>query len=239
MSYDYLVNRGMVTHYYINPGPTGVFPAMASGSWVSKLTSLIEGKHSKVDMDDESRRRVYTWIDSNIQYYSTWDMSRPYTCGGRDTWSFVKDNKRVSPEAEPWLREFGRVYVKNCISCHETGGFARYMEAIAGNDEASIASRFDHHVRCVECPENYGINLTRPEFSRLLNAHLSKEAGGIGIDKESRGRKPPMFRDTGDPVYQEMLKAVQKGKAALDAKPRMDMPGGVPIPQERDFGKVF
>ena len=29
------------------------------------------------------------------------------------------------------------------------------------------------------------------------------------------------------------------GRDALNAKPRMDMPGGVAVPQVRDFGRVF
>jgi len=82
------------------------------------LTALIESGHGKVDMDDEGRRRVYAWIDSNIQYYHTWDMSRPHTCGGRDTWNFVKDNARVRPESEPWLVKFKAAWMKRCVSCH-------------------------------------------------------------------------------------------------------------------------
>ena len=104
MSYDHLVDRGMVKYYYINPDPTGVFPALKTGSYVSKLTALIESGHGKVDMDDESRRRVYAWID---------------------------------------------------------------------------------------------------------------------------------------PLYREMLKALTEAKTALEKRPRMDMPGGVAVPQDRKFGKVF
>jgi hypothetical protein len=40
-------------------------------------------------------------------------------------------------------------------------------------------------------------------------------------------------------IYQAMLRAIHKGKAALDARPRMNMPGGKAIPQKRDFGKTF
>jgi hypothetical protein len=82
-------------------------------------------------------------------------------------------------------------------------------------------------------------NLTRPKFRRVLNAHLSKAAGGMGITAQKDGRAPPIFSDTNDPTYQAMLRAINKGKAALDARPRMDMPGGKAIPQKRDFGKTF
>ncbi len=213
MSYDFLVERGLVAYYYINPGPTGVFPALQSGSWISRLTELIATNHHAVNLSDDSRRRVYAWIDSNIQYYRTWDMSRPHTMGGRDPWFFVPGNERVAPQPEPWFAELRTVYAQACGSCHP---------ALDG-----------------EGPHNRWINLTRPAYSRLLNAHLAKKAGGLELAGQKNGRVAPQFADERDPVYQALLKAIEKGQAALLARPRMDMPGATAIPQQRDFGKVF
>jgi mono/diheme cytochrome c family protein len=221
MSFDHLMARGMVNYYFINPGPTGVFPAMGSGSWISKLTTLIETNHHAVKLTDTERRSVFAWIDANAPYYGTWDMSRPHTQGGRDPWHFVPGNQRVPPQPEPWFVEFGRVFAAKCSSCHGEFG--------------TVARRARHGLY----PHNRWLNLTRPEFSRALNAHLSREAGGLGLTAPDEGRQPPLFRDTNDPVYQALLHAIEKGKDALDARPRMDMPGGVAIPQERNFGKVF
>lgn len=36
-----------------------------------------------------------------------------------------------------------------------------------------------------------------------------------------------------------LLRAARAGKQALDAKPRMDMPGGVAVAQQRNFGKLY
>jgi len=221
MSYDSLIARNMVAYYFINPGPTGVFPARDSGSWVSRVTSLIETNHQDVKMDADSRRRVYAWIDSNVQYYPTWDMSRPHTMGGRDPWHFVPDNAWRAPQPEPWLTELDGVYSQSCVACHGT---------LSESDKGAWSDAR---------PQNTWINLTRPEFSRLLNAHLSKAAGGLGIDKPKEGRQPPAFADTNAPVYQAMLQAIEKGRASLTARPRMDMPGGRAVPQDRNFGKVF
>jgi hypothetical protein len=213
MSYDYLVERNMVAYYFINPGPTGVFPAMQSGSQVSRLTKLIETQHHKVKLDDDSRRRVYAWIDSNIQYYGTWDMSRPHTMGGRDPWHFVPDNQRVAPQPEPWFAELKKTYTPQCGACHPP-----------------LDGEGNH---------NRWINLTRPEFSRLLNAHLARQAGGLELAGKKNDQTARIFPDRKDPVYQALWQAIEKGKAALLARPRMDMPGAVAIPQERNFGKVF
>ena len=221
MSYDHLLARGMVDYYFINPGPTGVFPALGSGSWLSRLTTLIETNHHAVQLTDVERRSVFAWIDANAPYYGTWDMSRPHTQGGRDPWHFVPDNQRVSPQPETWFAQFTATFDTKCAACH--GDFA----------EGTRRTRTGLY------PHNRWLNLSRPEFSRALNAHLAREAGGLGIATGVDSRQPPLFRDTHDPVYQAMLQALEKGHAALQARPRMDMPGGVAVPQERDFGRVF
>lgn len=218
MSFDYLTREKWVEYYYINPGPTGVFPAKGSGSYTSRLTKMIEDKHGKYDVnvDDEGRRRIYAWIDSNVQYYNTWDMSRPYTTGGRDTWSYVENDKRGALKVMPWMMQLRKIYAANCRKCHDQLYQGRGVRK-----------------------ENSWINQTRPENSRIINAHLSKDAGGLGIEQEKNGEKPPLFKTRDDPVYQSMLKSVRQAKADLDARPRMDMPGGKAIPQERNFARVY
>jgi hypothetical protein len=158
-------------------------------------------------MDDQSRRRIFSWIDGNAPYYGMWDMSRPYTKGGRDTWHRLRDGKRGQIESEPWFADFKRAFEPACSSCHDV--------------------KYDW------------INLTNPQYSRVLNAHLAKEAGGMGLTKDKKGQNPPVFETTDDVTYQAILKAIQAGKQALNAKPRMDMPGGIAIAQQRDFGKLY
>jgi mono/diheme cytochrome c family protein len=207
MAYRTLVDRKLVEYYYINHGPIGNFQPFASGSWVSKLTEMIENEHAGVKMDDLSRRRIYNWIDGNAPYYKTWNMSRPHTQGGRDTWHRLKDGKRDKIEDEPWFAEFKKTFEGSCSSCHSVK------------------------------PE--WINLTHPEYSRVLNAHLSKDAGGYGFVKTKDGKEPPVFAGTDDAIYQALLKAIEGGKDALYARPRVDMPGATPIAQERNFGRLY
>jgi len=77
------------------------------------------------------------------------------------------------------------------------------------------------------------INLTRPEFSSVLTLHLARSAGGQADDTKA------LFKDKTDPRYVAALKAIQAGKAALDAKPRVDMPGAKPVPCPTDFGGLY
>ena len=190
-------------YYYINQGPTGAFPALNTGSRVSRLTKLLETSHQGVEVDPVSRRRIYCWIDANVPYYSTWDMSRPHTCGGRDTWG---DTKGLLP----WMQKIEAV--------------TRRMQFRPDRPRKRV---WDAPI-----PHTY-INLTHPQWSRLLVENLAKSAGGTAADEQA------VFETTSDPDYQAILSAIEEGRRLLEEKPRMDMPGAVAVPQVRDFGRVF
>ncbi len=109
MAYDNLVGRHLVTFTYLTPPneETGNFKPLATGSYASRLTALIEKKHSGVDLDDTSRRAIYAWIDANVPYYGTYDNTYPGRPGSRFAWlgkhqgsipvlSMTRDGKPVS-----------------------------------------------------------------------------------------------------------------------------------------------
>ncbi|MEI6646152.1 MAG: hypothetical protein WCP12_08940 [bacterium] len=215
MSYDTLCERRLIEYYYINPGPTGVFPAMKTGSMVSRLTKMLEDKHKDVNVDAESRRRIYAWIDSNVIYYPSFDMTRPYTQGGRDTFHALVGKGRGPLKQHEWVIRLNDLYSGNCLACH-----GPLVEA--------------------DVKKMQWINLTRPENSRLLNAHLSKEAGGYGfVGKRKEHSDFSTWKSKKEPVYLEMLSAIMEGKRTLEKTPREDMSGAVIIPQERDSGRTF
>lgn len=216
MSYDTLCERRLVEYYFINPGPTGVFPALQTGSMKSRITKIFEEKHKGVEVDPESRRRIYAWIDSNVIYYPSFDMTRPHTTGGRDTFYDVDTQTRGPLKPHPWFAQVEKIYDRQCAQCH-------------GELGASGLSN-----------KQQWINLTRPQNSRLLNAHLAKEAGGYGLVGRSNG-KPDflVWESRKNPLYVELVSAIMEGKKALERKPRMDMPGAVIIHQPTDFGRTF
>jgi hypothetical protein len=210
MSFADLCRKNLVEYYYFDEdGPTGVFPAFGSGSWVSKLTKILESKHEGVDVDPESRRRVYAWIDSNAIYYPAYDMSRPHSTGGRDTWT-----EPGTTQPMDWLKRIAEI-----AQTRKLNGF--HQEDIS--DTARLT-----------CARTYAlINMTRPENSRLLSHNLAKSAGG-GADDDKAA-----FASTSDPDYLALLAALREGAEHLRQLPRMDMPGAVAVPQERDFGRTF
>ncbi len=108
MAYDNLAQRALVQFFYLTPPQeeTGIFRPMTTGSFVSRIVTLIDKKHGDVDVDDESRRKVYAWIDANIPYYGTYEHTRPGTSGSRDAW------------ANPWSKRLERRFARHCASCH-------------------------------------------------------------------------------------------------------------------------
>ncbi len=222
MAYESLVLGKHVEYYYINQGPNGVFPAMATGSWVSKLTSLIESKHGDVgvDVDDAGRRTLYAWIDANVPYYGTWEMTRPHTVGGRDGFARTKQgmentwadqgSARALTSFEPWVKKFNDFASENGKQIRPIGfggGNLFWQRGL--------------------------VNLSRPENSPVLLDNLAKSAGGRAEDQGA------LFSSTSDVKYRQLLALLQEAKKALDANPRMDMPGAKPLVQERNFGVTF
>jgi len=205
MAYDSLLNRKMVQYQWLLTAPVKNWKPLTTGSRVSKLVQMIEKKHSKVNVDDESRRRIYIWIDANVPYYGTYDHTRPGRPGSRD-----------AALGEPWFNEFNKIYRAKCGSCHG-GNFYVGRNGL-------------HHT---------WINLTNPKFSRVLTATLSKKAKGLGLCKPKGKKQPPAFASTDDPTWRAMLQAIEKGKKALNANPRMDMKGAKPKPYPRDYGKLY
>jgi hypothetical protein len=215
MSYEALVFNDYVEYYYINHGPTGVFPALESGSWISKLTQLLEQKHGGVNVDDQSRRAIYAWIDANVPYYSTWDMTRPYSIGGRDAFKMPPSGNSRKPEFFPWVKLYRQFAKKHNIDIYN---FDKNNNVFIQNHPGVAATL---------------INFTHPEQSPILYRNLAKSAGGQAADNKA------VFVSKNSLAYKELLRILQEAKAALNAVPRIDMAGAVPIPQQQDFGMTF
>lgn len=208
MSYSDLCRKKLIDYYWINTGPTGNFPALATGSWTSKLTKVLESGHQDIVVDAESRRRIYAWIDSNVIYYPCWDMSRPHSTGGRDTWSRPGTNQNL-----PWLDTVVEIVQRRNLQGFNVGAI-RNCFSLSNADTYAM------------------VNLTHPENSRLLCRNLARSAGGSAVGNAS-------FISASDPDYRTLLNAIRAGADHLQQMPRMDMDGGVAVPQERDFGRTW
>ena len=182
MSYDNLVVRSqsnqISTDLYLGlakdlplvqinnmfPGTYAPHQPGSMGSVVSRLPQFFDGAHCETEVTAAEKRRVYEWIDAMAPYYTTYYSARPGAVGDRDRWS---DNQEPNKTANWYSKSFEPVYRRRCASCH---------------GEIHLHSRYEFGGKWA------WIDLSRPEFSPALTAHLSKTAGGRGITEKDFGK---------------------------------------------------
>ncbi len=229
MAYDTLLDRGQVHYVPIAGTDHEEGTAKTRGAFVSPIRKILEGKHYDVSLSREERQRIYVWIDANVPYYGTYEMTDPKTFGGRDRW--------YAQDANAWFaKHYKPTFDRRCMSCHERRVMPRtYNYNPRGNGEIIVSSKlwdetalsqFQHGHGRISRIGQYGpserINLTHPEWSSALTAPLAKESGGFGFCKTKTGE--PVFSDKKDVDYQRMLTAIRLGHLRLYANPRVDMP---------------
>jgi hypothetical protein len=101
------MEQRLVKYTLMADTPTGQFRPRSIRSRLARVTELVEKKHQKVDMADQDRRRLYTWVAANVPYYGTYEHTRPGTPGSRDLW-----------QGAAWFQRFSRVYARKCSRCH-------------------------------------------------------------------------------------------------------------------------
>ena len=85
------------------------------GSPASKLTEILRSGHPdkggkpQVNVSDEDRRRVYSWMDLNIPYYGTSSSNHKAQLGSR---------RMMPPDLDSTLSE---VASRRCVECHAAG----------------------------------------------------------------------------------------------------------------------
>ena len=189
--------RPMVQSLHLLYGIVVPFKPLSSGSQVSRLPDHFKPEHCKKEVPLADRRRIYEWIDAMIPYYSTSHFAHLEAKSNRDKWG---DPDRR--DLLPWFTQgFAPVFDRRCAGCHGRT-----------NGDAGLGD-----------PRQWSwVNLTRPEWSPALTAHLAKSAGGRGIPAQDF-----QFKDTADPDYQALLKAITEGGRKAYETPEADMPGFV------------
>ena len=98
--------------------------------------------------------------------------------------------------------------LKRCKDCH-----------IKPNPEKKGPRHLVRFGRSTSTQVGTSYNISRPEKSFILRAPLAKEAGGLALCKEV------VFKDKSDPLYQQMLSAINAAHKNLKMAKRFDMPG--------------
>jgi len=194
----------MVQSLHLLYGIMVPFQPLASGSFVSRLPDYFHESHCEEPVPIGDRRRIHEWIDAMIPYYPTTDFAHREALSNRDKWAHPDRQDLLD-----WFtRGFAPVYDRRCAACH------------GKTNELGLAAE----------RQWAWIDLTKPEWSPALTAHLAKSANGRGIPTQGF-----QFASTADPDYQALLQAITEGRRKAYETPEADMPGFVSRSQDRAF----
>ncbi|KKM23600.1 hypothetical protein LCGC14_1613540, partial [marine sediment metagenome] len=225
MAYNQLVEMGWV--HYVAMGNTDYEHNVPKtyGSTISRICKYLDKPHEGVTVPPEDRRTIYAWIDANVPYYGVYHYTDGTVRGARDRWYAHKPDQ--------WFdRDFLPVFKRRCYQCHTRQiDISQPWEGVTLKTVTSKVwngitlnghgfAGFDPYTPLYGPAQR--INLTHPEFSQVLSAPLSKQAGGLGLCQPKEGMPRP-FVDRSDPDYQAMLGALRRGQETLTAHPRVDM----------------
>lgn len=205
------LGKPLAQFYWLLYTTSAINEPYTTGALASRLPEYFNESHCGAKVDEKSLARVNLWLDSNAIYQGTYAHSRPLSAGRRDRWAPVD-----APGQAAWFNdEFAPVYARKCAQCHkDLLGGNRDLEGVYDARNIDWTGRFAW------------INLSRPENSPALNAHLPKEQGGRGISVDMNADAPRyVFETKDDPERLRMLHAIEKGREDALANPDADQPG--------------
>ena len=191
--------KPLIHSILLNYGFADVLRPRQTGTYASRLPDYLDRKHCGSDVTPEERRRIYEWIDAMVPYYTTTDCAHLQARGKRDRWG----DPNTSALA-PWVSKYAEVFARSCARCH--GALNPGNTGIWGD------KRWEW------------VDLTRPELSPALVAHLPKSAGGRGLPT----RDMAAFSGRDDPLWLELLSILREAAAHAAQTPEPDESGFVP-----------
>lgn len=205
------LGKPLVQFYWLLWTPSSVSEPYSAGALASRLPDYFTKEHCGVEVDSASLKRVCFWLDSNAIYHGTYAHARPDSAGRRDRWAPLDGAGQA-----PWFNEkFLPVYEAKCAECHHNilGG-NRDLPGVYDAKNIDWTGRFAW------------LNLSNPEKSAALLAHLPIEEGGRGISVAPNAASPKfVFASKDEPDYQRALAAIREGAAAAAARPDADQRG--------------
>ncbi|MCP4452259.1 MAG: hypothetical protein GY809_12420, partial [Planctomycetes bacterium] len=167
------------------------------GTGASPLMDKISsGAHHGVKVTQHERDMVRLWIESSAVYAGT------YAALGT---GMTQGTPNIPAK---------------CAQCHQKDELRKTYPGLRG------AGAPYGNPKTVKFNQQTLHNLSRPAYSRILLAPLSKESGGYGICEAESGT--PVLTSRNAPEFQSLLRAIQRTKDKLDRIKRFDMPDFVP-----------
>ena len=195
-------------------------PPRSLGSSASRLLKLGDGSHYGARYTEREWRMLWLWIESAAPYAGSYAALRN------------EETQRLAGQAAGIAAgALAPIQHNRCGTCHNgqpdglpinpTHYNLDKRRAQAGRPTA----QYERLLTARDPYARYGpdilFNFSRPEFSKVLLAPLSKSAGGYGWCGE-------IFKNTEDPDYRKLLAAIREAKALIEKTPRYGMPSFVP-----------
>ena len=210
----------------------------AIGAPASPLMEKLGPGHYGVDVSEQERRLVSLWIETGAPFPGTYAALGTGMIGG-----YTRNNQDQLDIQ--WQSVYQAIFVmkRRCGTCHQN---ATALPTRPSDSMGMPPWRIEYGDPRLRFSRHILYNLTRPEHSVLIQAPLSKDAGGYGIcrvqPEGSSSRSKAVFEDVSDPDYQALLSSILVTKKRLDEIKRFDMPGFRPheayLREMKRFGVV-
>ncbi len=189
-------------------------PPYTIGSGAAPLADTLMNRCKYLPGAD--RDLLFAWMDTNSNYYGTWDYSPHATCDA------------ILKLRQPLTRMMSEA---GCMNCHQDG--------FIGNDWVNLQK--PEWSRILRAPlaagEGLGVAFCRNRKARngyplVTQATQPPDVVKPGMQPEwdPSGEVRVSFRSTNDPHYQQILSAILGARAEALATPRIDMPGAEILP---------
>lgn len=203
------LGKPLVQFYWLLWTTSAINVPYTAGTHASRLPEYFTKEHCGQEVDARSLRRVYFWLDSNAIYQGTYAHARPRSSGRRDRWAPLDGSGR----AEWFEKELLPIYESKCAQCHgNILGGNRDLPGVHDQLNIDWTGRFAW------------LNLTRPENSPILTAHLPQSQGGRGVSIEKDAEKF-VFESKQDPDWIRIYNAIVQGKMDAEKRPEADREG--------------
>ncbi len=200
--------------------PRSNYAPRTLGSSASRLLSLLDGTHYGVQATPHQKKLLRLWIESGAAYPGT------YAALGCGMIGNYAENRMINTgEDKAVTRAAAQVLQSRCAACHAEP--ARLLpQSLADERGVSFWQPSLDDPRLLTS-RHIVFNLSRPEKSLILLAPLAESAGGWGLCRDPKTRKPAnVFEDTAAPGYQALLALCAAGKDSLaQGTRRFDMAG--------------
>jgi len=220
ISYESLIKHRLTGFLNCNNGSVHtaqILPPRTIGSGAAPLAEILIRKHPEISRPE--RDLVLAWMDTNSNYYGTWDYTPQATCD-----AILNAGTSLA----------GAMQEAGCTACHPAGHI--------GNDWINLQTPQWSRILRAPMPQEkgrLGLAMCRARKARVGYPLVDQRVQPPDVILESRqpawdssGEPHVTIASSDDPHYQAMLGIIRRARAEALARPRVDMPGAEIVPGE-------